>query len=98
MDGAGLWRPGSPRHAGDDSKYLKTIACAKHYACNDTDTDRNYADAAPDRRSFWEYYSRGFEAAVKDGHVFSVMSAYNSLWGIPCSASHFLLTEVLRDR
>ena len=83
---------------GDDSKYLKTIACAKHYACNDTDTDRNYADAAPDRRSFWEYYSRGFEAAVKDGHVFSVMSAYNSLWGIPCSASHFLLTEVLRDR
>jgi beta-glucosidase len=83
---------------GDDSKYLKTIACAKHYACNDTDTDRNYADAAPDRRSFWEYYSRGFEAAVKDGHVFSVMSAYNSLWGIPCSASHFLLTEVLRGR
>lgn len=83
---------------GDDSKYLKTIACAKHYICNDTDTDRNYADAAPDRRSFWEYYSRGFEAAVKDGHVFSVMSAYNSLWGIPCSANHFLLTEILRDR
>ncbi len=83
---------------GDDTKYLKTIACAKHYACNDTDTDRVYADASPDRRSFWEYYSRGFEAAVKDGHVFSVMSAYNSLWGIPCSASPFLLTEVLRDR
>lgn len=83
---------------GDDAKYLKTVACAKHYACNDTDTDRVYADAAPDRRSFWEYYTRGFEAAVRDGHVFSVMSAYNSLWGIPCSASPFLLTEVLRER
>jgi beta-glucosidase len=83
---------------GDDPKYLKTIACAKHYACNDTDTDRVYADASPDRRSFWEYYTRGFEAAVKDGQVFSVMSAYNSLWGVPCSASSFLLTEVLRDR
>ncbi len=83
---------------GDDSRYLKTIACAKHYACNDTDTDRVFADAAPDRRSFWEYYTRGFEAAVKDGQVFSVMSAYNSLWGIPCSANHFLLTEILRDR
>ena len=83
---------------GDDPKHLKTIACAKHFACNDTDTDRVFADAAPDRRSFWEYYMRGFEGAVKEGHVFSVMSAYNSLWGIPCSASHLLLTEILRDR
>ncbi|HEX3992884.1 MAG TPA: glycoside hydrolase family 3 N-terminal domain-containing protein, partial [Acetobacteraceae bacterium] len=83
---------------GDDPNYLKTIACAKHYACNDTDTDRDYADAAPDRRSFWEYYTRGFEASVTQAQVFSVMSAYNSLWGIPCPASHFLLTEVLRHR
>ena len=83
---------------GDNSKYLKTIACAKHYICNDTDTDRVYADASPDRRSFWEYYTRGFEAAVKDGQVFSVMSAYNSLWGLPCSASPLLLTEILRKR
>jgi beta-glucosidase len=83
---------------GDDSRYLKTIACAKHYICNDTDSDRVFADAAPDRRSFWEYYTRGFEAAVKDGQVFSVMSAYNSIWGIPCSANHMLLTELLRDR
>ena len=83
---------------GDHPQYLKTIACAKHFACNDTDTDRNYADAAPDRRSFWEYYMRGFEACVREGRVFSVMSAYNSLWGIPCSASSFLLTDTLRKR
>lgn len=83
---------------GDHPRYLKTIACAKHYACNDTDTDRDYADAAPDRRSFWEYYARGFEACVREGNVFTVMSAYNSLWGIPCPASPFLLTDVLRKR
>lgn len=83
---------------GDHPKYLKTVSCAKHYICNDTDEDRDYADAAPDRRSFWEYYTRGFEACVKQGRVFSVMSAYSSLWGIPCSANHFLLTEILRDR
>jgi beta-glucosidase len=83
---------------GDHPKYLKTIACAKHYACNDTDTDRDYADAAPDRRSFWEYYVRGFEGCVREGKVFTVMSAYNSLWGLPCSASPFLLTEILRKR
>ncbi|MGD0480317.1 MAG: glycoside hydrolase family 3 C-terminal domain-containing protein [Terracidiphilus sp.] len=83
---------------GDHPQYLKTIACAKHFICNETDSDRDYADAAPDRRSFWEYYVRGFEACVREGQVFSVMSAYNSLWGIPCSASPFLLTDILRNR
>ncbi|MGH9588655.1 MAG: glycoside hydrolase family 3 protein, partial [Acidobacteriaceae bacterium] len=83
---------------GDDARYLKTISCAKHFACNDTDDDRDYADAAPDLRSFWEYYTRGFEACVRQGKVFSVMAAYNSLWGVPCPASHLLLTEILRDR
>ena len=83
---------------GDNPQYLKTVACAKHYICNDTDSDRDYADAAPDRRSFWEYYTRGFEAAVTQAGVFSVMSAYNSLWGLPCSASPLLLTDILRRR
>ncbi len=83
---------------GDDPKYLKTVSCAKHYICNDTDTDRDYADAAPDRRSFWEYYTRGFEACVTEGRVFSVMASYNSLWGVPCVADPKLLTEILRKR
>lgn len=83
---------------GDDANYLKTIACAKHFVCNDTDTDRRTANAMPDKRSFWEYYTRGFEAAVQTGQVFSVMAAYNSFWGTPCPANHLLLTEILRDR
>lgn len=83
---------------GDHPQYLKTISCAKHFVCNETDSDRDYADAAPDQRSFWEYYVRGFEACVREGHVFSVMSAYNSIWGIPCSANPFLLTDILRKR
>lgn len=83
---------------GDHPKYLKTVACAKHYICNDTDTDRDYADAAPDRRSFWEYYTRGFEACVTEGQVFTVMASYNSLWGVPCVADPMLLTEILRKR
>ena len=50
-----------------------------------------------DARSFWEYYSRGFEACVKEGQVFTVMSSYNALNGIPTTASPFLLTELLRE-
>ena len=83
---------------GDHPKYLKTVACAKHYICNETDTDRDYADAAPDRRSFWEYYTRGFEACVTEAQVFTVMASYNSLWGVPCVADPMLLTDILRKR
>jgi beta-glucosidase len=83
---------------GQDSRYLKTIACAKHFIANDTDDDREVTSATVDPRSFWEYYSRGFEACVRDGHVFTVMSSYNSMNGIPTSASRFLLTDLLRKR
>lgn len=82
---------------GRDERYLKTIACAKHYIANDTETDRHETSATVDARSFWEYYSRGFEACVKEGQVFTVMSSYNALNGIPTTASPFLLTELLRE-
>jgi beta-glucosidase len=83
---------------GNDPRYLKTIACAKHYVANETEADRHETSATVDARSFWEYYSRGFEASVKEGQVFTVMSSYNAVNGIPTTASPFLLTELLRDR
>ncbi|MEJ2009061.1 MAG: glycoside hydrolase family 3 N-terminal domain-containing protein, partial [Acidobacteriota bacterium] len=66
---------------GDNPQYLKTIASAKHYIANDTEDDRQEMSASVDPRNFWEYYSRGFEASVKEGHVFTVMSSYNALNG-----------------
>ncbi len=81
---------------GDDRRFLKTIACAKHFIANDTDSDRHVTSASVDPRSFWEYYARGFEASVKQGRVFTVMSSYNELNGVPTSCSRFLLTDVLR--
>jgi beta-glucosidase len=83
---------------GNDPRYLKTIACAKHYIANETDTDRHVISASVDARSFWEYYARVFETAVKQGRVFTVMSSYNSLNGVPTSCNRFLLTDVLRNR
>lgn len=83
---------------GQDSRYLKTIACAKHFIANDTENDREVTSATVDQRNFWEYYSCGFEACVKEGHVFTVMSSYNSMNGMPTSANRFLLTDLLRKR
>ncbi len=83
---------------GDNPQYLKTIPCAKHFIANDTEDDREEMSASVDPRSFWEYYTRGFEACVKEGHVFTVMSSYNAMNGIPTTANPFLLTELLRGR
>jgi beta-glucosidase len=82
---------------GNDPRFLKTIVCAKHYIANETDSDRHTVSASVDPRSFWEYYARVFETVVKQGGVFTVMSSYNSLNGVPTSCSGFLLTDVLRN-
>lgn len=83
---------------GDDPRYLKTTACSKHFICNNTDDDRTAISATVDPRSFWEYYTRAYRATLLDGDVFTFMSAYSAINGVPCSANPFLLTELLRER
>jgi beta-glucosidase len=82
---------------GDDSTYLKTVATAKHYACNNVETNRTGISSDVDDRSLREYYLPAFEASVKEGKVYSLMSAYNSLNGVPCPANRTLLTHILRE-
>ncbi len=81
---------------GDDPKYYKTIATAKHFAANNYEGGRHHTSSDVDERSLREYYLPAFEMAVKEGGVRSVMSAYNALNGIPCGANHELLQEILR--
>jgi beta-glucosidase len=84
---------------GDDPKYLKAVACAKHYAVHSgPEKLRHTFDAVPSKRDLWETYLPQFEAAVREGKVQNVMSAYNAVYGVPAPASAFLLTEVLRKK
>ncbi len=83
---------------GDNPNYLKTTACAKHFICNNTDDDRTSVSASVSPRNFWEYYTRAYRTCVLDADVFTCMSAYSAINGIPCSADRFLLTNLLRDR
>jgi beta-glucosidase len=82
---------------GDNPSFLKTVCCAKHFICNETDDDRHTTSASVNSRSFWEYYTRPFRSAV-DAGVFTVMGSYNEINGIPCCADRFLLTDLLRNR
>lgn len=80
---------------GNNPRYLKTAATAKHFACNNVDITRRYNSSDVNERALREYYFPVFKAAV-DAGVASVMSAYNALNGIPCSANKWLITDLLK--
>lgn len=82
---------------GDDPKYYKTIATAKHFAANNYEKGRHSTSSNVDARNLREYYLPAFEMAVKDANVRSIMSAYNAVNGIPCGANHELLIDILRN-
>ncbi len=84
---------------GDHPDYLLAMACAKHYAVHSgPERDRHRFNAQPSERDLYETYLPQFERVVREGKVAGVMSAYNALDGIPCSASSFLLDDLLRQQ
>jgi beta-glucosidase len=84
---------------GDDPRYVKAMACAKHFVVHSgPESERHKFDAEPSQRDFYETYLPHFEAAVREGHVGAVMGAYNSVFGKPACANPFLLTTLLRDQ
>ncbi len=82
---------------GDDPKYRKVDATAKHFAVHSgPEADRHHFDVHPGDRDLWETYLPAFRALVQEGHVASVMGAYNRVNGESASGSHWLLTDILR--
>ncbi len=83
---------------GDHPHYLKTAACAKHYAVHSgPEQERHTFDAQPTPKDLAETYLPAFEQLVGAG-VEAVMGAYNRTLGEPCCASQYLIGEVLRGR
>jgi len=84
---------------GDDPKYRKVDATAKHFAVHSgPEHNRHEFDVHPSERDLWETYLPAFRALVQEGGVASVMGAYNRLNGESASGSHWLLTDVLRNQ
>ncbi len=82
---------------GDDDRYLKAAACAKHYAVHSGPEGlRHSFDAVATPKDMHETYLPAFEALV-DAGVEIVMCAYNRTNGDPCCSSTFLLQQTLRD-
>jgi beta-glucosidase len=72
------------------------IANVKHYAANNQEWYRTRVNEIIDERTLREIYLPAFEASVKEGHVASVMAAYNHVNGEFCCENTFLLNQVLK--
>jgi beta-glucosidase len=84
---------------GDDPKYLKTVATAKHYAVHSgPEPLRHTFDVMPTEHDLWDTYLPHFEAAIREGGAYSVMCAYNSMDGLPACANPRLLEDILRKQ
>lgn len=73
------------------------MACAKHYAANSQETWRFTVDEIIAERALREIYLPAFEAAVKEGQVASLMSAYNKVNGQWCSEHPQLLRQIAKE-
>lgn len=81
---------------GDNDRYVKCIATLKHFVANNIEENRSGISSTVSERNLREYYFPAYEQTIRKAHVQSVMSAYNALNGVPCSANKWLLTDVLR--
>lgn len=81
---------------GTDPKYLKTAACAKHFAVHSgPERVRHEFNAVASPYDLEDTYLPAFRELVEAG-VESVMGAYNRTNGEPCCGSEFLLEATLR--
>lgn len=73
------------------------MASAKHFAANSIEDSRHDVDVRISERTLREVYLPHFERVVVEGHVASVMSAYNQVNGLYCDEQPLLLTTILRE-
>lgn len=84
---------------GNDPKYLKTAAMAKHYAVHSGPEKSRHSDNyIASSKDLYETYLPAFEKAVVDANVESVMCAYNRVNGEPACGNDQLLKDILRGK
>ena len=82
---------------GDDPKYLKTVATAKHFAVHSgPEPLRHQFNAKVSEVDLRETYLPAFRTLVVDAGVYSVMGAYNMFRDYPCCANP-ILYGILRN-
>ncbi len=73
------------------------MACVKHYAVNNQETNRDYVDVNTDERTLREIYLPAFKASIKEANAYSVMGAYNKFRGDFLCENDYMQNKILRD-
>jgi beta-glucosidase len=83
---------------GNDLDHLRAVATSKHFAVHSgPESLRHGFNVDPSPRDLEETYLPAFRATVTQGHVQSVMCAYNSIDAWPACTNKMLLKDHLRD-
>lgn len=83
---------------GDNSKYLKVLATAKHFAAySGPEPARHSIDVKPSAHDLEDTYLPAFRASVREAKVGSIMCSYNAVDGAPSCANDMLLHKYLRQ-
>ncbi|RNA67684.1 glycoside hydrolase family 3 N-terminal domain-containing protein [Alteribacter keqinensis] len=85
-------------YQGDDLKndQSKLAACVKHFAAYGApEGGRDYNTVDMSRRQLMEYYLPAYEAALDEGAEL-VMTAFNTVEGIPATSNKWLMRDLLR--
>ncbi len=73
------------------------LACAKHFAgYSETQGGRDASEADISRRKLRAYFLPPFERAARAGCM-TFMTGYQAIDGLPSTANHWLLTQVLKE-
>jgi beta-glucosidase len=84
---------------GNDPKYLKAAACAKHYAVHSgPEPTRHVFDVKVSDYDLWDTYLPAFRELVVNAKVAGVMCAYNAYDKQPCCGSDLLMNDILRNQ
>lgn len=82
---------------GNDPRYFKTVACAKHFAVHSgPEPIRHEFNAVVSNSDLYNTYLPAFQQLVMNAKVGGIMCAYNRLDSLPCCGSKFLLQDILR--
>jgi beta-glucosidase len=84
---------------GNDPRYLKAAACAKHFAVHSGPEPTRHSDNFnPSPYDLWDTYLPAFKELVVKARVAGVMCAYNAINTQPCCANDQLMNDILRKQ